>query len=203
MSDAQLIYANWLMAVATIATAAAATASALYARNAISDQQKNFDKQLEEYKLALSAETVLKFRAAFDDPEFKKARRKAGEALLNRHNEAAAEEVFDFFDTVGLFVKLGALTEDIAYSVFFHWINLYWRAGKHYIGSKQMDTAALWKGFEFLYNRVCDIERRSHSDSEDLKMSDSRLRQQLEEEHRLDCEIVPGRLREARRATPP
>jgi hypothetical protein len=185
MSDAQLIYANWLMAVATIGAAVAAAASAFYARKAIGDQQENFDKQLEEYKLALSAETVLKFRAAFDDPEFKKARQKAAEALLNRHNEAAAEEVFDFFDTVGLFVKLGALTEDIAYSVFFHWINLYWRAGKHYVGSKQMDTAALWKGFECLYNRVCDIETRSHSDSEDLKMPASRLREQLEEERHL------------------
>jgi hypothetical protein len=61
MSDAQLIYANWVMAGFTILTAIGAIASALYARRAISEQQKNFDKQLDEYKLALSAETVLKF----------------------------------------------------------------------------------------------------------------------------------------------
>jgi hypothetical protein len=101
--------------------------------------------------------------------------------------------VFDFFETVGLFVKLGALTEDIAYSVFFHWINLYWRAGKHYIGSRRADAAALWGSFEFLYNRVSAIEARSHSDSEDLKMPDSRLREQLEEEHRLAFQVVSKR----------
>jgi hypothetical protein len=193
VSDAQLIYANWVMAAATIVTAIGAIASALYARRAINDQQRNFDKQLDEYRLALSAETVLKLQAAFDDPEFKKARWKAAEALLNKHNEAEAEDVFDFFETVGLFVKLGALTEHVAYSIFFHWINLYWRAGKHYIGSKQMDTAALWRSFEFLYNRVSAIEARSHSDSEDLKMPDSRLRGQLEEEHRLALQVVSNR----------
>src|SRR5579863_2981657 len=153
MSDTQLICATWVMASATIVTAIGAILSALYARRAISEQQKNFDKQLDEYKLALSAETALKFQAAFDDLGFKKARWKAAEALLSKHNLAEAEDVFDFFETVGLFVKLGALTEDIAYSVFFHWVNLYWRAGKHYIGSRRADAAALWGSFEFLYNR--------------------------------------------------
>jgi hypothetical protein len=193
MSDTQLIYANWVMAFATIVTAVGAIASALYARRAISEQQRNFDKQLEEYKLALSAETVLKFQTAFDDSEFKKTRSRAAEALLNKHNEAEAEDVFDFFETVGLFVKMGALSEDVAYSVFFHWINLYWRAGKHYIGSRRADAAALWWSFEMLYNRVSAIEARSHTDSEDLKMPDSRLREQLEQEHQSAFRVAPKR----------
>lgn len=193
MSDAQLIYANWVMALATIATAIAGIVSAYYARRAIRDQQKNFDKQLAEYRLTLSAESVLRFQAAFDDLAFKKIRFKAAQALLNQRGESEAEDVFDFFDTIGLFVRLGALNGEIAHSVFFHWINLYWRAGKRYIGSKQADTAAVWKDFEFLYNRMCDIEKRADPDSEDLKMPDSRLRQQLTEEFDLASQVFSPR----------
>ena len=81
-----------------------------------------------------------------------------------------------------MFVKRGALDEGIAYSVFFHWINLYWKAGKHHIGARRQDAAAVWGDFEGLYKKVCDIERQTDSESEDLKMPDSRLRQQLQEE---------------------
>jgi len=195
MNDAQLIYASWVMAAATVAAALAAIASAQYARKAISDQQKNFDKQLAEYRLTLSSETVLKFQAAFDETNFKKARVAAAQALLNGQDEHAAEDVFDFFDTVGLFVRMGALNGEIAHSVFFHWINLYWRAGKHHIGSKQADTAAVWKDFEFLYSRMCEIEKRKDPNSEDLKTPDSRLRQQLKEEFDLGFQLMTTTLR--------
>jgi hypothetical protein len=193
MNDTQLIFANWVMAAATVAAALAAIVSARYARRAISDQQKNFDRQLAEYKLTLSSETVLKFQTAFDDAAFKKVRAAAAQALLNKRNERNAEDVFDFFDTVGLFVRMGALNGEIAHSVFFHWINLYWRAGRNYIGSKQADTAAVWKDFESLYSRMCDVEKRKDPNSEDLKMPDSRLREQLKEEFDLGLQLITQR----------
>ncbi|MGA7217889.1 MAG: hypothetical protein WBX38_06220 [Candidatus Sulfotelmatobacter sp.] len=193
MNDTQLIYANWVMAATAIAAALAAIASARYARKAIGGQQKNFDNQIAEYRLTLSAETALKFQTAFDDKTFKKARVKAAQALPNKQGESEAEDVFDFFDTVGLFVRLGALNAEIAHSVFFHWINLYWRAGKHHIGSKQADTAAVWKDFEFLYNRMCEFEKRKDPNAEDLKMPDSRLRQQLKEEFDLGFQFMTQR----------
>jgi spore maturation protein CgeB len=192
MTDTQLIYANWAIATATIAAALAAIASAFYARKAISNQQENFGRQLEEYRLALAAETALKLEAKFNDPLFKDVRSRAAKALYERQNEVDAEDVFDFFNTVGKFVQLGALDENIAYSLFFHWINLYWRAGKHHIGAQQTDTSAVWRAFEFLYNRMCEIEKGSHSDSEDLRMPEARLRQQLEEEF-LVHKAVPRR----------
>src|SRR5271157_1380127 len=174
-----------IIAVATIVTALGAIASAYYARKAIGQQQANFDRQITEYKLALYAETILRFEGRFNDPSFKKTRSMAASALLNKRDEDQAEDVFDFFETVGLFVKLGALTDEIAYSVFFHWVNLYWKAGKHHIGSKQQEAAALWGDFESLYKSMCEIERRGHADSDHLKMPDTRLRQELQEETEL------------------
>jgi hypothetical protein len=191
--DNALVYATWVMALASCAMAIASIVSARDARKAINEQQKNFDRQIKEqqenfdrqiaeYRLALYAETTLRFEKRFNGPRFTQIRSKAARALLNKQDEVEAEDVFDFFETLGLFVKRGALDEGIAYSVFFHWINLYWRAGKHHIGSKQKDATTLWGDFSFLYERVCDIEKRNDPDSEDLRMPDSRLRQELQEE---------------------
>src|SRR5271157_1037982 len=177
--------ATWFLSVAAVVTAVGAIASAYYARKAIGQQQANFDRQISEYKLALYAETTLRFEGRFTDPSLKKIRSTAAAALLNKQEEEQAEDVFDFFETVGLFIRLGALTEEIAYSVFFHWVNLYWKAGKHHIGSKQQEAASLWGDFERLYNNMCKIERRAHADSDDLKMPESRLHQQLQEEAEL------------------
>ncbi len=182
MNDTLLVGANLVIALAAVATAVAAIRSNSYTRKAISDQQTNFDRQLKQYKLALFAETTLKFEEEFNNSHFKEIRCKAAKALLTKHDEAEAEDVFDFFETLGLFVKRGALDEGIAYSVFFHWINLYWKAGKHHIGARRQDAAAVWGDFERLYKNVCDIERQTDSESEDLKMPDSRLHQQLQEE---------------------
>ena len=180
--DMSLLCATWVMAWATIAAAIAAIVSAFFARKAVSDQAKNFSQQIADYRLALSADTALKFDASFNDPKFEKIRSKAAHALLAKQNEGEAEDVFDFFDSVGLFVRLGALKEEIAYAVFFHWINLYWRAGKNHIGAKQKDTASVWKDFELLYHQVSEIEKQKHADSEDLKMTEDRLHSQLQDE---------------------
>ena len=177
-SDPNLVVVAW----ATVVAAIAAIMSAYYARKAVNDQQVNFKKQLEEYKLALFADATLKFEGKFNDPHFEQIRSNAASALLHKQDEVEAEDVFDFFETLGLFVKRGALDDHIAYSVFFHWINLYWKAGKHYIDLRRQDAGALWGDFEHLYNKVCDIERETDADSKDLTMSHSRLREYLQEE---------------------
>ncbi len=125
---------------------------------------------------------MLKFDARFNEPNFRATRSNAAKALLSRTYEEEAEDVFDFFDTVGLSVKLDALSDELAYSVFFHWINLYWIAGKHYIGSKQTETGTVWSNFQKLSETVREIERQKDPESEDLKMPESRLHEQLQEE---------------------
>lgn len=144
-----------------------------------SDQQAQFEKQIAELNRSLTVQTTLAFESKFNDPRFRHARHLAATALLCKCNLSDADDVFDFFETLELFVGRGALDIDVAYSVFFHWINLYWRAGKHYIGSQRQDTHALWVGFERLFENVCNIERKLHPDSEDLKMPHDRLEQQL------------------------
>lgn len=178
-----LLCLNLVLAAASVIMAVAALVSAYYARRSVNEQQANFARQVSEYKLALHAEAILRFEARFfDDEQFKRIRCAAGKALLVKHKEEDAEDIFDFFETVGLFVKLEALNPQMVYSVFFHWVNLYWKAGKHHIGSRRQDAASLWGDFQRLYEALCEIERRSAPDSEDLAMPESRLRKQLQEE---------------------
>ena len=82
MNDTLLIVANLVIACATVAAAIAAIDSARCARKAVNDQQANFDRQIGEYRLALFAETTLKFEERFNDPQFQRIRSKAAKGLL-------------------------------------------------------------------------------------------------------------------------
>jgi hypothetical protein len=174
-----MLCATWIIAFAGILAALAAIASAFYVRKGIEEQTRNFEKQTASYQLSLSVEMALRFDQQFNQAEFRKIRSSAGRALLTHKDEALAEEVFDFFDSIGLLVKLGAFREELAYSYFFHWINLYWHAGKHQMGLKQKETSEVWKDFETLHRKVSAIEKRKNPESEDLKMTAERLRAQL------------------------
>ena len=107
--------------------------------------------------------------------------------LLCRPNSGEdAEDLFDFFDTIGLFTRLGVLDVQIAHSLFFHWINMYWCAGKHYLGSMQKDSAQRWNDFEWLYKQVVTVEKTRVPGSEDLKMTHAFIQKQLQDEANLD-----------------
>ncbi|HXM22200.1 MAG TPA: hypothetical protein VN948_13160 [Terriglobales bacterium] len=177
-----MLCATWIIAFAGVLAALAAIASALYVRKGIAEQTRNFEKQTTAYQLSLSVEMALRLDQQFNQIEFRKIRSLAAKALLYHANEGIAEDIFDFFDSIGLFVKLGAFRDEIAHSYFFHWINLYWHAGKQHIGMKQKETSEVWKDFETLYRKVCAIEKRKNPESDDLKMPTERLREQLQDE---------------------
>lgn len=180
-----MLCATWIIAFASIVAASAAIASAFVVRSGIEKQTNNFEKQANAYQLALSVEMALKLDRQFNEAGFKKLRSLAAKALLSHEAEKDTEDIFDFFDSLGLLVKLDVLHNEIAHSYFFHWINLYWLAGRHYIGARQKETSEVWKDFELLYRKVCSIEKRKNPESEDLKMPDDRLQEQLEDEAHL------------------
>jgi hypothetical protein len=174
-----------VLTAAAVVSAVAAVVAAYFVNRSLRQQARNFESQSAAYKLSLSADTALKFDTAFNATTFKTTRSRAAKALLTHINEAEAEDaadIFDFFDTVGLFVRLGAMTDEVAHSLFFNWINLYWRAGKQYIGSEQAETSTVWEDFKSVYDRVCVIERQRDENSADLTMAESRLRKLLQDE---------------------
>jgi hypothetical protein len=73
-----------------------------------------------------------------------------------------------------MFVRLRALNAEIAHSLFFHWINLYWVAGRDHIRKRQAISKSLWRDFESLYKEVLAIERKKDPASKDIELLDAK-----------------------------
>jgi hypothetical protein len=164
---------NWLLVVPTWLLAVMAIISAGATIKAIREQMKSS-------KLTISADLAMKFDKTFSESSFLADRARAAEALKSS-NPKEAENVFDFFDMVGLFVRLKALDLEIAHSLFFHWINLYWTTGKEYIGSKQQTDSTKWLDFKLLYEGTRQIESRDEH-SENLILTRERIAEYLKDE---------------------
>ena len=138
--------------------------------------------QNKSFKANLTAELAMKLDDRFSSPECKEIRSRAARALQNHIKEEEAEDVFDFFETVGLFTRRKALDAEIVHSFFFHWINVYWTAGKDHISRRQAESKFLWKDFSYLYLKVLEIEMKEDPSSQDIALSADDLRRYLNHE---------------------
>lgn len=138
--------------------------------------------QTRSFRLSLAADLSMKLDDRFQDKEFAAIRSRAARALKGHIAEDEAEDVFDFFETIGMFVRLRALNAEIAHNFFFHWINLYWVAGRDHIRRKQATAKSLWRDFESLHKKVLDIERRKDPTSKDLELTADAIDRYLDDE---------------------
>lgn len=127
--------------------------------------------QTRSFKLTIGADLGMKLDDRFNSDEFLSKRLTAAKALKGEIELEDTEDVLDFFDTVGLFVRLGAL-ESEAHSLFFHWINLYWRAAEDYIKKRQKEATLTWADFATLYKKTREIEQKRDPGSRDLRLTD-------------------------------
>ena len=142
-----------------------------------------FKKSNESFRLSLSADLVTKLDDKFNGPDLKSIRKTAARALLSNTNLGEAEDVLDFFETVGLLMRLEALNPEMVHNTFFHWANLYWIATKDYIIARRKSTSiSLWVYFKSLHTEVCRIEKLKDRTSKDLQLDRDSLRQYLQEE---------------------
>jgi hypothetical protein len=173
-----------LTAWATSVAALAAAAGVCVSWRGIAKQNAQANASREDFKLSLAADLSMKLDDRFNPEDFRQTRSHAAQALLSGQKLVDAEDVFDFFETVGLLVRTGALTKELAYSFFFHWINLYWVAGQEHIQEKRKGAKSSWEDFEYIYKIVQQLERMKDADSEDLKLAEQpqRLKTLLNEE---------------------
>jgi hypothetical protein len=101
---------NWLLAVFTLILVIVAILT--------------LRAQTKSFKLTIGADLAMKLDERFSEPAFLADRVHAAEALKSQLNLKEAENVFDFLDMVGLFVRLKALDPEIAHSLFFHFLSL-------------------------------------------------------------------------------
>ena len=81
-----------------------------------------------------------------------------------------------------MFTRRKALDAEIVHSFFFHWINVYWNAGRDYILRRQKESKLSWKDFCYLYQKVLEVEKKKDSSSQDISLSAERLKGYLNDE---------------------
>ncbi len=174
-----------IAALATIFADMAAFAAVYVAYRAFNSQEAAFRDSSNAYRLSLSADLVTRLEEKFDSDTLRLSRHAAAQALLDQHSLGNAEDAFDFFEMVGLLHRLGALNDEMVHCTFFHWINLYWTAGRDYILKTRAErTSELWVDFQFVYEKTCALEKRKDPHSRDLKLSKEVLTQYLDQELR-------------------
>ena len=56
-----------------------------------------------------------------------------------------AEPILDFFETMALLLRKGALDKELVWHTFFYWVDHYYEASKDFIGQRQQKDPLVWK----------------------------------------------------------
>ncbi|MFI5413146.1 MAG: hypothetical protein ACHQ0I_00945 [Candidatus Lutacidiplasmatales archaeon] len=113
-----------------------------------------------------SANAVMNLRERFDSPRMRAARRHLSERLSKQaHQDISNLEVITFFELVGTLTHRKVLEDDLVWEAFGGWITAYYwglRNPVDMIGDlrKAMSDPLIFHEFEWLHNRVIQIDRR-------------------------------------------
>lgn len=108
-------------------------------------------------------------------------------SLLNAYNASdVKEDVFDFFEGLGLLFRRFQIDEELVWSNFFRWVNGYWQSAKEYILEERKEDETVWEDFKNLYEHLSEVEKkRCKLTDDDLILDDKKIKEFLETELRL------------------
>jgi hypothetical protein len=105
-----------------------------------------FAWQVRRARFNQSIDLLFKQEADFFGPAKKMQRAKAARNLLDG-DSLEAEPILDFFETMALLQRRGALDKEIVWHTFFYWIDHYYEATKEMIAKRQQADPLVWKDF--------------------------------------------------------
>ncbi|MBW8878740.1 MAG: hypothetical protein JF614_27595 [Acidobacteria bacterium] len=111
------------------------------------------------WRFSLGIDTLMKLRTQFHSEDMHKARSAAAKSIGAKTYSDTAE-VLNFFETVGLLTRLGALDEHMVWHAFFYWIDGYCQAAKDDIEECRRDDPTSWADLMFIHRQVTRIEDR-------------------------------------------
>jgi hypothetical protein len=145
---------DWPTAVASVA-ALAALVTAVYTCQMVRGAQ-----------FALGVTTLENLEQEFEGARMHHARRTAARALLRGDATASdVNQVLDFFETVGLLVRRGAIDAEMAWNTFYYGIDGYGRATEDMRRHEQARHPQEWTEFEALRAGLDKIEARKKGDA--------------------------------------
>jgi hypothetical protein len=90
----------------------------------------------------------------------KKTQRATACRELSAGISVEAEPILDFFETMALLLKRGALDEEMVWHTFYYWISHYYQALAPYISEKQNADPLVWQDFSTLVKSVDRLQAK-------------------------------------------
>ncbi len=105
--------------------------------------------QVHRARFNQTIDLLFRLESDFFGPAKKAQRVKAADDLLNgRYLEA--EPILDFFETMALLLRRGALDAEIVSHTFFYWVDHYYEASREIIVQRQSFNPLTWKDLAFV-----------------------------------------------------
>ncbi len=121
--------------------------------------------QIRRARFNQSIDLLFRLEADFFGTAKKAQRVKAATDLLaGRSSEA--EPILDFFETMALLLRRGALDKEIVWHTFFYWIDHYYAAACEHIEQRQVAEPLVWKD---LVSFVAKLRKFQASQSADKR----------------------------------
>ena len=142
--------------------------------------------QIHRSHISFQVELILKLDDKFNSKDFRQLRIKAAKSIM-KNNYKDAEELYDFFETVGLLLHKNSLDKEIVWNTFFYWIHDHWVIGSKYIANEQRDDSSTWEEFKYLHEQVLKVEKkRTKASDADLLLSENDIKKFLNDESTLN-----------------
>ncbi len=133
-------------------------------------------------RFQMGVDMLLKFNDKFLSTDMLEVRRRAVKGILEGHNDQA-DDLLDFFETLGLLVRRKGIEDTFVWHSFFYWIQCYYHLTKDYIALIQKDDPTIWEDFVWLYNRLCKVEKKKLKGCKDtLNISNEDLNEFIDDE---------------------
>ncbi len=103
-----------------------------------------FAWQVHRARFNQSIDLLFRLESDFFGPAKRLQRVKAARGLLDGQS-LEAEPILDFFETMALLLRRGALDKEIVWHTFFYWIDHYYQAAKDSIALRQKSDPLVWQ----------------------------------------------------------
>jgi len=117
----------------------------------------------------MRADLYDRYSQRWDGPIMMKRRARLAEELCKqaKNSEAsipdrASEDVYDFFEEVGLLLRKHLLDKDFVWEMFGHYATFYWKIDARQYGS-QPSEKTLYSNYGFLVDRMAEITKRKET----------------------------------------
>ena len=100
--------------------------------------------QIHRARFNQSVDLLFKLEADFFGPAKRAQRARAAKDLLEG-KLLEAEPILDFFETMALLLRRGALDTELVKHTFFYWIDNYYEASRSLLAARQRVNPLIWK----------------------------------------------------------